>query len=113
MEPVSFLAGVVVGVAGVSLLLLVVRFFRPFLYAKLSAAPVSMATIVGMRLRGHDPKFLIDAYVKLVQTGHETSISVVESCYIANKNRITDVDTLAGMVPEYDRKMKEKTRMGN
>jgi uncharacterized protein YqfA (UPF0365 family) len=108
MNITSFICGVIVGVVAVLVLFVLLRVFRPWLRAFLSRGEVSLATIIGMNLRGNPASLLIDAYLSLLHSGQKTTIRTVESCYIVNKNRITDVETLVRLVPEYERKMKEK-----
>lgn len=108
MNNKALILGVIVGAVAVLVLFVWLRFLRPWLRARLSCGEVSLATIIGMCLRGNSPTFLIDAYLALLHSGQKTTISMVESCYIANKNRITDVETLVQLVPEYERQMKEK-----
>ncbi len=99
---------VIAGVVAVLVLFVWLRFIRLWLRARLSCGDVSIATIIGMCLRGNPPKLLIDAYLKLLHSGRKTTIQMVESCYIANKNRMIDVETLVQLVPAYERQMKEK-----
>lgn len=108
MNNTALIFCVIAGVVAVLVLFVLLRLFRPWLRARLSCGNVSLATIIGMNLRGNPPALLIDAYLALLHSGQKTTIRAVESCYIANKNRITDVDTLVQLVPAYERKMKEK-----
>jgi uncharacterized protein YqfA (UPF0365 family) len=62
---VSFIFGFITGVAVILIILLLSFVLRPWLRAVLSHAPVSLATIIGMRLRSNDPHLLIDAYLKI------------------------------------------------
>ena len=90
MNNPGFIFGVIVGAGGILVLFVLLRFLRPWLRARLSCGEVSLATIIGMCLRGNSPTFLIDAYLELLHSGRKTNIHVVESCYIANKKRIDD-----------------------
>jgi len=108
MNNTALIFCVIAGVVAVLVLFVWLRFIRPWLRARLSCGDVSLATIIGMNLRGNPPTFLIDAYLALLHSGQKTTIRIVESCYIANKNRITDVETLVQLVPAYEREMKEK-----
>jgi len=86
----------------------IVLFIRPWLRARLGGAlDVHVAHVVGMRLRGNPPMLLIDAYLKLLHSGKQTTIQMVESCYIANKGRVPDVDTLVMLIPEFEQEVEK------
>lgn len=111
----SIEAGIVI-VALVVLILLIsvvllgiVVSVRPWLRARLGGGTdVQVAYVIGMRLRGNPPMLLVDAYLKLLHSGKQTTIQMVESCYIANKGRVLDVDTLVMLVPRFEEEIKKK-----
>ena len=58
---------------------------RPWLRAVLNNTPVSVAHIIGMRLRGNPPILLIDAMIALTRGGVSTTIAEVEGVYVDNR----------------------------
>jgi uncharacterized protein YqfA (UPF0365 family) len=92
-----------------SVLLGVLACMRPWLRARLGGgSDVQVAHVIGMRLRGNPAMLLVDAYLKLLHSGKQTTIQMVESCYIANKGRVLDVDTLVMLVPRFEEEIKKK-----
>ncbi|MEX0613159.1 MAG: flotillin-like FloA family protein [Pirellulales bacterium] len=87
----AFFAIILVGVSGLFLM-------RPWLRAAASGAPVSMMSILGMRLRGNPPEMLIDAYIALKRAGVNANISGVEGVYIDSRTRVRSRDDLIALV---------------
>jgi hypothetical protein len=82
-------------------------FFRPWVRALMSGAPVSILSILTMRLRGTPAPLLIDAYIQLRHRGSTATLADVEKQYIANRQRVRNVGDLidfverdAGKVPQ-------------
>jgi uncharacterized protein YqfA (UPF0365 family) len=100
MKDTIFLLGVAVGFCLAIVLYGVFRLFAPCARALCCGAHVRMTHIIGMRLRGSPPRFLIDAYCSLVHSGVHTSMREIESCYIAEKHSIRqdDVDSFMELV---------------
>jgi uncharacterized protein YqfA (UPF0365 family) len=73
---------------------------RPWLRAFMAGAPVSILSIIGMRLRGNPPGLLIDTLLALKFRGKTVSIADVERVYLANKGQVHEPARLAGMVEE-------------
>jgi uncharacterized protein YqfA (UPF0365 family) len=73
-------------------------FFRQWIRALMSGAPVSMFSILGMRLRGNPVPLLIDAYIVLRRAGVNATISEVEGAYIDHRTRVRTSDDLVGIV---------------
>ena len=82
------------------ILYFVVLILRPWRHAYFSNAYVPIAQILGMRLRGNPPDFLIDAYIILKKSDVAAPIGYVEVIYINNKNRVTTPVELAELVKE-------------
>jgi uncharacterized protein YqfA (UPF0365 family) len=82
--------------------LLVLTFFaaiaRPWIRAAASGAPISIFSILGMRLRGSSPTLVIDAYIALKRAGVAADIYVVEGTYIDHRTRIRSRDDLIELV---------------
>lgn len=88
-----FLTGLVLGVVLTLVVTRIADFITtllPWTRAFMSGAKVSVISIVGMRLRGCPPAFLVDAYCALRHAGHVITIKQVESCYIAHKHEISE-----------------------
>jgi uncharacterized protein YqfA (UPF0365 family) len=71
---------------------------RPWLRAAASGAPVSIFSVLGMRLRGNPPILLVDAYVALRRAGVNASIADVEGAYIDHRTRVRTHDDLVELV---------------
>ncbi len=100
IDLLSFILGVIVGAGMVGLALIAFTIIKPWRYAFFCGAPLSLFTILGMRLRGNPPMLLINAYVILVQKCVTTSIREVESVYIQNRTRIISFADLVRLVEE-------------
>ena len=73
---------------------------RPWLRAMMSGAPVSLISILGMRLRGTPPNLVIDAYIQLRMRGNETGLADVERQYIAQQQRVRSSGDLVDLVEQ-------------
>jgi uncharacterized protein YqfA (UPF0365 family) len=98
-KDVILLIAVGVGLLGVlAIFVLALSMFKPWMRAMMSGAPVSVMSILGMRLRGTPPNLVIDAYIQLHMRGNETELSEVERQYIAYSNRIRTSGDLVDLV---------------
>ena len=100
-EQFSFEQGIFVGAGGVLIFLCSLLLIRPWLKAILSGAPISLAAILGLRLRGNSPTLLADAYVTLVKMGVSVDIQEVEVVYITNKTKASTTDDLVKLVQKH------------
>jgi uncharacterized protein YqfA (UPF0365 family) len=100
MKDATFLQGVAAGFGLAVVLYVILRFLAQWTRALCCGVHVRMTHIIGMRLRGSPPGFLIDAYCSLVHSGQRTSMREVESCYIAEKHtmRPDDMSTFMELV---------------
>ena len=96
----TFTQGVMVGAGGVILVLFVLLILKPWRRAFFSGAPVSLLYIIGMRLRGNSPNFLIDAYVELAKGGIRMPIDHVECLFMKYQYQIRSPHDLARMCQE-------------
>jgi uncharacterized protein YqfA (UPF0365 family) len=71
---------------------------RPWMRATASGAPISLISVLGMRLRGSPPLLVVDAYVLLKRSGVDVSIADVEIAYIEYKTRVRSRDDLVELV---------------
>jgi uncharacterized protein YqfA (UPF0365 family) len=95
---------VIVAVVWVTILALMACFFlafvRPWIRSAMSGSPISMITILAMRLRGSPVKMLLDAYIQLRHRGSTASIADVEKQYLANRSRIRNARDLIDFVEQ-------------
>jgi hypothetical protein len=96
----TFEQGVMVGAGGIAACLVILLILRPWRRTFFSGAPLSLAYIIGMRLRGNPPDFLIDAYLELVKGGLRIPMDHVECMYINKKFQITTPHDLAQLCLE-------------
>lgn len=83
-----FIAGYIAGLATVILFWVAGFILGPWARAFTSGAPVSVGTIVGMRLRRTPPHLLIDAYIRLVKKDMKPKMHDIELLYIAHREKI-------------------------
>ncbi len=101
-----FVVGLVCGAVLTFVIIRVADFVSiilPWKRAFMSGAKVSMFSIIGMRMRGCPPPFIVDAYCALVHSGHDVTIQQVESCYISRKHEISEnnIGAFIEMVQEF------------
>jgi uncharacterized protein YqfA (UPF0365 family) len=73
-------------------------FFRIWVRAFTSGAPVPWPCLIGMRLRGNPPRLLVDAYIALLHGGTRATIAEVEKVFIANRSQVMFADDLVRLV---------------
>ena len=77
----AFLA--IVGVFGLIIFLILLKFFKIWLRAKLSGAPVSMGSLVGMWLRRVPFALIVDSRITSVKAGLEFTTDMLEAHYLS------------------------------
>ena len=77
---------VVVGIAGLSLLFLFLKFFGLWFRALLSGAPVGPARLIGMWLRKVPAGVIVDSRIMLVKAGIPIDTDALETHYLALGN---------------------------
>lgn len=96
-----------------TLAMMAVCFFtivQPWLKATMSGGPVSVAQILGMRLRRSPVPLLLDEYLTCVHQQQDIGLAEIESIYIANRMDIYDQDDLHRHVEAY---LKSEDRLKN
>ena len=82
-NPVLLGVAAVMAVIFAAFLFLFFTYFRLWLQALLTGTPVSIAEIIGMRLRRTPPQLIVHATIALRQRGVQATAKGVESCYLA------------------------------
>lgn len=98
---------VVVGIIVLILGLILFSFFSVWLKAMLAGAPVSIATLVAMRLRGVPYSLLVDARITAAKAGTMIEIGEIEAHYLAGGDVIQTTQGLinaqkAGIAMDWD-----------
>ena len=83
----GMIVAIVAGLVMIVVLLLVAQFFRLWLQAYFSKAGVTMADLIGMRLRKVSASTIVLTKIQLVKAGiHEVTTNDLESHYLAGGN---------------------------
>lgn len=98
MDPFSFIAGCVAGIAVVLFISVVFGFFRPWLRLYSRGGKGSLLYLFYMRLRGNPVMLIIDAYTGLLASGAHCTLREVEGHYVANQSRVTTADDLINSI---------------
>ena len=80
---ITNIAVIVAIVLLLAVVFLIIAFFNVWLRARLAGAPVSMLTLVAMRLRSVPYSLLVDARITAVKAGIPLTIDMVETHYLA------------------------------
>ncbi len=75
----AFGAGVLVGAGGVIAGLVAVSWLRPLIMAWASGAPLTLGTVIGMRLRRTPITLLVSAHITLAKQGHAIPFNQLEA----------------------------------
>lgn len=84
-------------VVGITLLIFIgfiLYFFKVWIRAWSSHASVSLANLIGMKLRGIPPSLIVDARIRLVKAGLELNTNQLEAHYLAGGHVIHVVQAL-------------------
>lgn len=108
----TFEHGVLVGFGALAGLLIFLYILRPWRRALFSGAPISLATIIGMRLRSNPPNFLIDAYLELIKGGIVIPIDHIECVFMKYRSKINTPHDLAELSKELHENIKTNTGSG-
>lgn len=74
---------VAIGIVGLAILLVFVKFFGLWFRALLSGAPVGIVKVIGMWLRKVSPGVIVDARIMLVKAGIPIDTDMLETHYLA------------------------------
>ncbi len=95
------IGGVVVGVALTMLTNAVLFYFVPWLRLLLSGTPVSLPSLLAMRLRGSPVALIAEVYASQVHAGQkQLTIGKVEATYLAHRFNIESAGDLARYVQQ-------------
>ena len=98
---IFYFVAAVIALVGVGLVFFFwLALFAPWVRSFTSGAPVSIASILGMRLRKTPPKLIIDAYVQLRHRNSAATLADVEKQYLANRHRVRNVGDLVDFVEQ-------------
>lgn len=79
------------GIIFLVLLAILISFFSTWLRAMLAGAPVSIATLIAMRLRGVPYSMVVDARITAVKAGIMLDTDLLEAHYLAEGNLVETV----------------------
>ena len=82
-------------ILALAMLGLAIWVLRPWMQGFLKGVPVTLIQILGMRLRGHPPSLIIDAYAQLQQRKIPITLGQLEWVYLTEKHRILTSHDLA------------------
>ena len=85
---------VVAGIIAVIALIVVISFFNTWLKAMLAGAPVSILTLIAMRLRGVPYGMIVDSRIMAVKAGLDLTINQLEEHYLAEGHLIPTIQAL-------------------
>lgn len=92
---------VVVGTVVVLWAMVAAAVVYPWMQALMAGAKIPLTRILGMKMRGSDPKLLIPVYITLVHSGEKIPIAEIESIYMANKFAVTNAGDLLRLVRDH------------
>lgn len=85
---------IVAGIIAVIALIVVVSFINTWLKAMLAGAPVSILTLIAMRLRGVPYGMIVDSRIMAVKAGLDLTINQLEEHYLAEGHLIPTIQAL-------------------
>lgn len=101
-----YVVGWIAGVATALIPAVGVWFLLPWIRCLVSACPVALGQVIGMRLRGTPVMMICDAYIALRKGGVEVgrhTIDELETLYLAHRGTYTSAESLiAGWEYEID-----------
>ena len=94
MSNIVIIVLVLVGILILFSLAVVMSFINSWLKALLAGAPVSMLTLIAMRLRGVPYSMIVDSRIMAVKAGLDLTINQLEEHYLAEGNLIPTIKAL-------------------
>ena len=88
------LISIVAGIAALVVLFVVISFINTWLKALLAGAPVSILTLIAMRLRGVPYGMIVDSRIMAVKAGLDLTINQLEEHYLAEGHLIQTIQAL-------------------
>ncbi len=85
---------VLVGIFALIALFVILNFVNTWLKALLAGAPVSMLTLIAMRLRGVPYGMIVDSRIMAVKAGLDLTINQLEEHYLAEGNLLQTIKAL-------------------
>ena len=88
------IASVIAGIIAIIALVVVISFVNTWLKAMLAGAPVSILTLIAMKLRGVPYGMIVDARIMAVKAGLDLTINQLEEHYLAEGHLIPTIQAL-------------------
>ncbi len=85
---------IVAGIVAIVALVVVISFINTWLKAMLAGAPVSILTLIAMRLRGVPYGMIVDSRIMAVKAGLDLTINQLEEHYLAEGHLIPTIQAL-------------------
>lgn len=85
---------IVAGIIAIIALVVVISFINTWLKAMLAGAPVSILTLIAMRLRGVPYGMIVDSRIMAVKAGLDLTINQLEEHYLAEGHLIPTIQAL-------------------
>jgi UPF0365 protein oter_1664 len=88
------IASVIAGIIAIIALVVVISFVNTWLKAMLAGAPVSILTLIAMKLRGVPYGMIVDSRIMAVKAGLDLTINQLEEHYLAEGHLIPTIQAL-------------------
>jgi uncharacterized protein YqfA (UPF0365 family) len=113
LEPrTAYLLGVATAFGASVAVWLLFRLLGPWLLARAAGAPVSVVQILGMRMRGSDPRAVVGTWNALRQLGEEVPLNELETVYLGLPPTQRDTASLLRAVrPELLKRLEQESRV--
>lgn len=92
--PIGTIITVILGIVALVAFVVIVSFINTWLKALLAGAPVSMLTLIAMRLRGVPYGMIVDSRIMAVKAGLDLTINQLEEHYLAEGHLIPTIQAL-------------------
>lgn len=92
--PIGTIITVILGIVALVAFAVIISFINTWLKALLAGAPVSMLTLIAMRLRGVPYGMIVDSRIMAVKAGLDLTINQLEEHYLAEGHLIPTIQAL-------------------
>ena len=92
--PIGTIITVILGIVALVAFVVIISFINTRLKALLAGAPVSMLTLIAMRLRGVPYGMIVDSRIMAVKAGLDLTINQLEEHYLAEGHLIPTIQAL-------------------